>query len=119
MSRHPFSSRIPMPTRFARFAATLLLALASAATVTAFAAAGPGTHPSGAPHIWLPLPRVVVAPPQQAVPVLQIAKSDNPDPVTPGALLEYALVYTNAGSATARNVFITETYPAGVTFVLA
>jgi uncharacterized repeat protein (TIGR01451 family) len=85
----------------ARLIVTLVLACASLATFTAFAAES------------------LTLPPQQAAPVLQIAKSDNPDPVTPGALLEYRLVYTNAGSATARNVVITETYPAGVAFLIA
>ncbi len=52
-------------------------------------------------------------------PLLRISKSDSPDPVTPGELLTYAIVYTNAGEATARSVVITETYPPSVTYVVA
>ncbi len=52
-------------------------------------------------------------------PLLRISKSDRPDPVTPGSLLEYTIVYTNAGSAAAQNVLITETYPAGASFLIA
>jgi len=66
----------------------------------------------------LPPARIVQVPPLQ-VPVLQISKSDDPDPVTPGSFLQYALVYTNAGDVVAQNVVITETYPASTTYFAA
>ncbi len=52
-------------------------------------------------------------------PVLIVSKSDSPDPITPGQVLQYTIVYTNAGTAATQNAVITETYPAGTTFLLA
>ncbi|HQI86591.1 MAG TPA: hypothetical protein PKV20_18595, partial [Anaerolineae bacterium] len=54
-----------------------------------------------------------------AVADLAITKSDNPDPVTPGAPLVYTLVYTNYGPSDAQNVVVTDTLPAEVLFVSA
>jgi uncharacterized repeat protein (TIGR01451 family) len=48
-------------------------------------------------------------------PVMRISKIDNPDPATPGELIQYTLRYTNTGNAIAQNVVITETYPPSVT----
>ncbi|MCC7362611.1 MAG: DUF11 domain-containing protein [Anaerolineales bacterium] len=48
---------------------------------------------------------------------LAIAKSDAPDPVTAGERLIYTLVITNYGPSDARNVVVTDTLPAEVTFV--
>ena len=50
---------------------------------------------------------------------LYIAKSDDPDPVTPGADLTYTLTYGNAGNITASGVMITETVPAHTVYSLA
>jgi len=66
----------------------------------------------------LPPARIVQVPPLQ-VPALQISKSDDPDPVTPGSFLQYTLVYTNAGDVVAQAVVITETYPASTTYFAA
>ncbi|MGQ9599301.1 MAG: AAA family ATPase [Anaerolineae bacterium] len=49
-------------------------------------------------------------------PDLQIAKAAAPNPAVAGAPLTYTLTYTNAGSAVALDVYITDTLPASVTF---
>lgn len=48
---------------------------------------------------------------------LSIEKSDNPDPVNPGNQLTYSITVNNAGPTAAQNVVVTDTLPAGVTFV--
>ena len=48
---------------------------------------------------------------------LSIAKSDNPDPVIAGNNLLYTVTVTNNGPSDAQNVVVTDTLPAGVTFV--
>ncbi len=48
---------------------------------------------------------------------LSLAKSDTPDPVAAGSILAYALTVNNAGPDTASNVKITDTLPAGTTYV--
>lgn len=48
--------------------------------------------------------------------VLQITKSDTPDPVLVGQALNYQIVVTNTGASTATNVEIRDTLPAGLTF---
>jgi uncharacterized repeat protein (TIGR01451 family) len=58
---------------------------------------------------------VFVAP----VPVLEITKTDNPDPVSPGGTLNYTISVNNTGNATATNVTVMETYDENVTFVAA
>ena len=58
---------------------------------------------------------VTVAP----VPVLEINKTDVPDPVPPGDTLNYSISVHNEGNATATNVAVTETYDVNVTFVAA
>src|SRR5206468_3809964 len=50
---------------------------------------------------------------------LSITKSDSPDPVTAGGTLTYTLSVSNAGPSTATSVSVTDTLPAGVTFVSA
>jgi len=57
----------------------------------------------------------------QSQPLLQITKSDSPDPVSPNQLLTYTLNYDNDAAATsdATGVVITETYDSNVTFVSA
>jgi uncharacterized repeat protein (TIGR01451 family) len=52
-------------------------------------------------------------------PVLTLAKSDDPDPVTAGDNLVYSITYGNSGGASATGVVITETYDGNVSFVLA
>ncbi len=49
-------------------------------------------------------------------PIIQLVKT-GPAGANPGATITYWINYTNAGSDWAHNVTITETYPAGVTFV--
>ena len=56
---------------------------------------------------------VFVAP----VPVLEINKTDNLDPVSPGGILNYSIRVNNTGNATATNVIVTETYDENVTFL--
>jgi uncharacterized repeat protein (TIGR01451 family) len=52
-------------------------------------------------------------------PQLAISKKDAPDPVMPGQVLTYTIVYTNVGTAAAQNVRITETYDPNVSYVSA
>jgi len=52
----------------------------------------------------------------EEVPILEISKSDDPDPVEPGQSLVYMISYTNTGNITATKVVITETYDANVVF---
>jgi uncharacterized repeat protein (TIGR01451 family) len=52
-------------------------------------------------------------------PRLVIGKSDYPDPVSAGLPLGYTIVFTNVGEAAARNVRITETYDAHVSYQFA
>jgi uncharacterized repeat protein (TIGR01451 family) len=66
------------------------------------------------------LPAGAAALPAALVPAgadVGIAKSADPSPVDAGATLTYTLVYSNAGPSAADNVLITDTLPAGVTFV--
>lgn len=48
---------------------------------------------------------------------LTISKADAPDPVTVGGTLTYTVSINNAGPATATAITMTDTLPAGVTFV--
>jgi uncharacterized repeat protein (TIGR01451 family) len=48
---------------------------------------------------------------------LSITKTDNPDPVVAGQNLTYTITVNNAGPSNATNVVVTDTLPAGVTFV--
>jgi uncharacterized repeat protein (TIGR01451 family) len=48
---------------------------------------------------------------------LSITKSDSPDPVVAGQTLTYTVTVNNAGPSDAVNVVVTDTLPAGVTFV--
>jgi uncharacterized repeat protein (TIGR01451 family) len=50
---------------------------------------------------------------------LSVAVTDAPDPVTVGGNLTYTITVTNAGPAAATGVTLTDTLPAGVTFVSA
>ena len=47
---------------------------------------------------------------------LSITKADSPDPAVAGSTLTYGLTVGNAGPAAARDVVVTDTLPAGVTF---
>jgi len=49
--------------------------------------------------------------------VVNVEKSDSPDPDSAGSPLNYTITFTNSGAGTATNVTINETFPAGVTFV--
>ncbi|MBP9019511.1 MAG: DUF11 domain-containing protein, partial [Bacteroidales bacterium] len=51
-----------------------------------------------------------------ALPILNITKTDSPDPVQAGSTLTYTIEYWNSGNADATNVVITETYDSNVTF---
>ena len=46
-----------------------------------------------------------------------VAKTDTPDPVLPGGTLTYTVTVSNLGPSTATGVTMTDTLPAGVTFV--
>jgi len=48
--------------------------------------------------------------------VLQITKTDTPDPTTVGSPLNYQIIVTNTGPSTATNIEILDTLPAGLTF---
>jgi len=48
---------------------------------------------------------------------LSIAKTDSPDPVVAGELLTYTVAVANAGPSTAFDVKVTDTLPAGTSFV--
>ncbi len=48
---------------------------------------------------------------------MSITQTDSIDPVNPGAPLIYTLTVSNAGPSDARDVVVTNTLPAGVTFV--
>jgi len=48
---------------------------------------------------------------------LSISKSDSPDPVVAGSLLTYTIDVTNHGPSTADDVTVTDTLPAGTTYV--
>jgi uncharacterized repeat protein (TIGR01451 family) len=48
---------------------------------------------------------------------LRIEKSDSADPVTPGAALTYTVTVHNDGPSAAQDVAVTDTLPAGVTFL--
>ena len=50
---------------------------------------------------------------------LGVTKTDSPDPVTVGASLIYTVTVTNSGPDTATGVVVTDTLPAGATFVSA
>ncbi|MBM2849043.1 MAG: hypothetical protein HW418_1985 [Anaerolineales bacterium] len=52
-----------------------------------------------------------------AVSDLSISKRDSPDPVYAGATLTYTLDITNAGPSLANNVAVTDTLPAGATYL--
>lgn len=55
----------------------------------------------------------------QSSPGLQISKVDSPDPVNAGQNLTYTFTYANLGTQNATGVVISETIPAGTTFVSA
>src|SRR5262249_20918390 len=46
-------------------------------------------------------------------------KTDNPDPVAAGSNLQYTILITNNGPATAQNVVLNDVLPSGPTFVSA
>lgn len=48
---------------------------------------------------------------------LSVTKSGLPDPVTAGTQLKYTVIVANAGPSVAQNVVLTDTLPAGTTFV--
>ncbi len=50
---------------------------------------------------------------------LTVSKGDSPDPVAAGATLTYTVTVTNNGPNNATNVVVTDTLPAGTTFVSA
>ncbi|MBU1876179.1 MAG: DUF11 domain-containing protein [Nanoarchaeota archaeon] len=50
-------------------------------------------------------------------PNLTVIKTDSPDPVENGTLLNYTILINNTGDGTASNVTLFETYPINVTFV--
>ena len=61
----------------------------------------------------------VVSTPVTALADLSLSKTAAPNPVTAGGALVYTLVYTNNGPSTAAAATLTDTLPAGTTFVSA
>jgi|GEM_PF-1979659 len=55
----------------------------------------------------------------QSNPVLNLTKSDDPDPVPALGTLVYTLVFSNTGDEVATGVWLTDTLPTGVTLVAA
>ncbi len=51
------------------------------------------------------------------VALLSVTKTDSPDPVAAGANLTYTITVQNLGPSTAPNVSLSDTLPAGTTFV--
>jgi uncharacterized repeat protein (TIGR01451 family) len=60
-----------------------------------------------------------IAPTGNCPPDLAVTKTDAPDPVLAGKNLTYTVTVTNRGSGAATGVVLTDTLPAGVTFVSA
>ena len=54
-----------------------------------------------------------------SAPVLNISKTDAPDPVNAGSAITYTISYSNTGTADATGVAITDTVPTNTTFVSA
>jgi len=54
-----------------------------------------------------------------STPVLNVSKTDSPDPVNAGSDITYTIAYSNTGTADATGVAITDTLPANTTFVSA
>src|SRR5207249_1573259 len=54
-----------------------------------------------------------------SAPVLNVSKTDSPDPVNAGSNITYAISYSNTGNANATGVVITDTIPANTSFVSA
>jgi len=52
-------------------------------------------------------------------PVLEITKSDDPDPVSAGEYLYYTIVITNSGNENAASVVVVEEYDPNISFVYA
>lgn len=48
---------------------------------------------------------------------LSVTKTDSPDPVLAGGKITYTITASNAGPSTAQNVVVTDTLPAGTTYV--
>jgi uncharacterized repeat protein (TIGR01451 family) len=51
-----------------------------------------------------------------SAPILNILKSDSPDPVDAGTVLTYTIVYFNSGNMAASGVWITDTFDSNVSF---
>ncbi|MFA6372468.1 MAG: hypothetical protein WCW68_07570 [Methanothrix sp.] len=49
------------------------------------------------------------------MPILRVTKTAEPEPVSPGGLLNYSIVYENIGGADAHDVVIKETYNKSIT----
>ncbi|MCC7201161.1 MAG: DUF11 domain-containing protein [Nitrospirae bacterium] len=71
----------------------------------------------GSPPYWSKLGFLVKV--SQGKADLSLIKTDSPDPVNVGQSLTYILNITNNGPTQANNVIVTDTLPAGVTFVSA
>ncbi len=51
------------------------------------------------------------------LPILRITKTAEPDPVNPGGILNYSIVYENIGGADAHDVVLQETYNKSLAFL--
>jgi uncharacterized repeat protein (TIGR01451 family) len=83
-----------------------------AAAATATSASTPTATPTATETPTSAIP--ALAPPAAR---LELAQSDDPDPVASGASLTYTLVYTNAGDATATGIVVADTLDPNVTYV--
>ncbi len=73
----------------------------------------------GAGNISAPSAEVTGIPGGATGPSLTLSMSDSPDPIAPGANLTYTLNWSNAGSAAATGVVLTDVVPVNTTFVSA
>ena len=75
-----------------------------------------GPHGDEASWVCDEVTTKVKLPPPSGECRLKVEKSDNPDPVMPGADLDYTVVVTNTGDEACTDTTLTETYDARTTF---